>query len=585
MKKWIALVMVLCMIPLGLSISADDFFTTLTGMNEDLTSAEMSYVFCNPFETANLYPAKMISNNIYTKTTAKKLPKIKDDVTYLMNFSKPIYGENITKDKDKDKNKTKEIGFNITGYEEAYKVIGNDDYVAPQECVEIVQIVYSEPRYRDVDAVDIVPLLDLKDVDKNLEKNVVIDKDYVEQLKWAWWNIAFLNRTQVYVTNHYSTAFSALPIEFNATLLEAEADGSDIKAICNGNAVEFGVKPYGSSIFGIRMKVAVGSMSTNDKCYLYWNPTEDVDNTSSDWDDMSFNLRYNLTERFYDWEDYIQYYTGWYLTDSFGADAPSGYALYSPAKSSPYPTFKSLVTPNSMEANIILIVNGTNKFSGLSFGENTPSSSPYNSYMVAINPLTPNDRLQIFKYSTGTQSVVAFNNTATNLDRWQKLRITWNPEGRIRAWSYNMNGSLNTFVTGKDSSYVQGYMGFGEDVLTQVAYIDYRQVSNYSVTLRNNESIEAVNKSVGNISNVDVEWGNPTNQYCINANQLKQEWIVVINDKVYSKEKTYLCEYGCKDNECDKSPEAYDMDEFWKYGIFIIFFIALILIYLYMRGR
>ena len=593
MMKRIGIVL-LCLLlatSVGLSLSADDIFTRLIDVNQDLTSAEMTYEFCNPFEGNVMYPMKMISNNIYAKTNAVNLPEINDNVNYLINYSKPIYTASDVRTRITPEAEEGEpamlpyyidtIGEKISSYSEDFRELTAKDVVKAGECVKIRQKVTGEPRFRDVDGIDIVPFVELDEIDNRLESKTFVTESIVEQKKWAWWNIKFMNRSRLYVINENDFSFSSLPITLNATLSGAESDGTDIRVVCNSVAVEHSVKPYGSSIYGIRFRIPLEASKTNKNCYLYWNPTETVDNTSSDWGEMQWNLWLNFTENYYDWRDYLDNDGNFYMTYSIGNDHPSGYCILSTSDSRPMPTFTGIVVPNRIEMYMIAQANHTGNDIGFIFGESVPSNAPDTGYKTKVYKASSNNRIDIYK----DNSNLLYRNQSSGQDylSWFKHYTTWNASNTIFAKTTYMNGTEVQTAKVTDIDYVQGSFGFEGQQDTCLSLIAYRQVGDYSYTLNENESIVPVNGSVGNISNVDVDWGDPTNQQCINSNQLEQEWVVVINDKLYTKSKIYMCEYGCVDNECAISPEQEAMNEFWVYAIFIAFFIAIILVYLYIK--
>lgn len=585
MRVAFLLFLLLIIIPAGMPLSASDFFTKFTSMDEDLTRSAMTYELCNPLKE-ELYLLKASTADYYTEAGAKNIPDIGADV-YQIEDERPVYEPVEIKLAVNETYSVPAINASITGYEKYFRNLTEKNFLKPEACATMRLVSTTEPRYR-MDAVDVVPVLDLAKAgisENELAAAEITDEKGAATAKVAWtareWvNITFLNRTWIWINNSNNYDFSALPVEINITMPEADADGHDIRLACNDVMTEFAYNSYGSQRFGLRFQAKLKLNAINKSCYAYWNPTKTVKNVSADWNKMYWNLWFNATENYWDWTTILQNTASWYVTMVGGGKTPypSGqFALATTTSNRPNPTFTGVVVPDRSLIRAWYLDNTSAQQAGVIFGENDVSQAPYTAYKAETQRSSPNGKLVLREYSAGgAGSVLATNTSATTAyQRWTRLDIVWTPNNAVYMRSYFLNGTLVQVLNTTDTSYTQGALGFFEETDAQYHALGYRQFARNGVSLRThgNETYVPVMENAS-AENVDISWGDPSQQYCADGSTLRQYWSVVINGVAYTKQKDITCSDGCVTDRCAVS------QSWWWIALGAFMLVVLLLLFL-----
>lgn len=570
----------LLIITTAMPLGTSDFYTKFISMDEDLTHAEMTYELCNPLKE-ELYLLKAFGSDYYAKEGASDIPELKGETYYIQDV-RATYSPRITNGV---------VEREATGTEEFFRLTNEKDFLKPGQCAVMMTKSLSEPRYMK-EPVDVVPTLDL--VKAGISEEEIISAKLPESasmVEWKereWWNITFLNRTRLYVNNSNTYSFSAYPVEINATLVEADADGHDIRVACDDALTEFGAKAYGSQKFGIRFRAKLGVNMVNGSCYAYYNPTKTVKDVRSGWNGMYWNLWFNATENYWDWQDMMQNEVNWYATVApvgIGSGLAGGqFAITSPTNTRPNPTFTGVNVPNRALIRAWTLDNDTSQSSGVFFGEADVSQAPYTCYQVTAQRQTGSTGRIIYREFTtgGAGTIIASNSTSNTFYRgWSRSDIIWSPNSAIYTRTYYLNGTLMQVLNYTDVSVAQGALGFNEEAAAYYHALGYRQYARSGIRAyaSGNDSYtpEVPVNGTADPQNIDVDWGSPTQTYCVNGATLREFWSVTINGDVYQKTKDITCAEGCANNRC-----AYAQDMFW-YALLAV--MLLIFAFLMLKGR
>lgn len=590
MRMSFFLFLLLIVIPAGMPLSASDFFTKFTSMDEDLTQSAMVYELCNPLKE-ELYLLKASTADYYAEAGAKNIPDIGADI-YQIEDERPVYEPVEIKLAVNETYSVPAINASITGYEKYFRNLTEKDFLKPEACATMRLVSTTEPRYK-MDAVDVVPVLDLAKADVSAEslKAAEITNEKGEastSVAWKareWVNITFLNRTWIWVNNSNSYDFSALPVELNISMPEADADGHDIRLACDDRMAAFAYQALGSQRFALRFHAKLKLNSINKSCYAYWNPTKSVKNVSADWKAMYWNLWFNATENYWNWQDLLQYETNWYATvapagvgGASNTVASSQFAITAPTNTRPNPTFTGINIPNRAFIHIWSLDNDTSQQSGVIFGEADAAQAPYTSYQVTAQKQTgTTGRIILREFTTGGSGTIIASNSTTNkhYNGYVHTDIFWTPNSAIYVRTHYLNGTLMQVLNFTDVSIAQGLLGFNEEAGAYYHALGYRQFARSGVraSTHGNETYTPVMENAS-AENVDISWGDPSQQYCADGSTLRQYWSVVINGVAYTKQKDITCSDGCVTDRCAVS------QTWWWLALGAFLLVVLLLLFL-----
>jgi len=515
------------------SLTPDSFFMKLDTYEQDINQMILDYSLCNPLNES-LKLSDILKNNLYVSAGGVYSPI---DIEYYywdyVDSEKPVF-----KEVKLDYNGTAKLVLYYAGNEKykkkVLKKLTGDVALEPHTCIQVRQVAVGMPRLRGASKLDIVPLVEIPA--KSLNVKTIRDTDTVlfEQKRWAYWSVYWNNVSKIVVQNYDNISYPDLPVSFRVGFKEKQ-DASEFRILCNNETVPFAVRKHNDYAFDFAVKVKINALGTNDSCRLYWNPNINVPEKNVSWTSVFWNFYFDMNR---DWQNWTSYFNDANLNSWQVLNLSGEYYLTNNETNGI--TFKGEIGDP-----ILMMFRGKftekNRFLFACQDYEFPFN---NTYTITFNNISGSMKVVIQKRIS--DSFTKLNESHYNFSNTGEGNLTWNNE-RIAVIEFN-----NEVVIAHDNQYSSGYSGFHGIVGSMWQGYAWKYQGDYDVGLEILKPYTTEEElPLGNISEVDIDWGEPTKVYCSADNILTKQWDIVMNNKLYRKVKNIYCENGCYRGACN----------------------------------
>lgn len=569
--KVIGLLMLILISASASVIDPDNVYTNLISYEQDIDRATLIYEYCNPFnETISL--ENVLKNDYYSYIGAENIPDM-DDAIILIEKDVTTQIANPIEAPESDKDPLPAITYRSVTTKE-YMNVEKGDSLEANACIKVKHTAFSEPRYGEKAVIDIVPYSNYSAITLTDEKSLQDREDsssLVNQYDWILWTVTWRYRQQLNASNPTKYNYTALPLDYTIVDNRIANDGSDLRLICNGSQQEFGMRKIGIDTWQIESLFKIDGFDTNDSCYVYWGADMVVTPAGMEWREIDELYEISLNLSAITLSDYFVVGGSWIVVNPGGTDAPDGTVIEANTAGNNY-----LIYQDEFVVPVLIDVQGRRNLAndfGVFIGKDDTALDYDNAFEANFDRFgtTANGNITYRHYDAASSLVYSnqfpfISSTSVWFNHW-----TYWHSNDSHTTIYRMNGDFHTNVTDGNTSFKKGYAGFRSERTNEFSLFNVLQICEFC-TLNSTDGIEEgeypqnVTLPIGNASNVDIDWGVPGAQYCVD-DELQNEWTVVINGLAYVKVDKIRCEYGCYADKCRTSPEI---------EIVIIFFVVII---------